>query len=137
MSINDPNLVLFRISTTNLGKIKERKYSPNPKYFNKKFNYLKCSICWETSNIDSVTQLCMTCNNPIIKKENYNEFEVENEKIIENKETKQKKNIQKKNKTYFNNYFYNNNSEIKNNNIQKITANEKDNCDSNCKCIIM
>lgn len=134
MSINDPDLILFRISTSKLDKIKERKYFLNTQEINKKDSIEKCSICWETSNIDYLNSKCLSCNYPMIKNDNNLNIDLDTESKL--KETKSNKVITKKKKIYFNNYFYDKENFKKSYNVTN-SPDKKNSCDSNCKCLIM
>jgi hypothetical protein len=142
MSIEDSNLKLFRISISKLNKIKEKKNSNNHESHTEN---IKCLICWESSNLDLINLKCLSCNHQIIidkkiirAKKSFNFFNItsntDDSQTTHNKiQTKSEKN-----KIYFNNNYYSKNLS-KEDTVKTCDQDNlrTENCDANCKCLLM
>ena len=152
---------LFRISTSQLGKIKKNKKLAQ-EYKENNSKKLKCEFCWNTLSFDLVNLVCLECNNPIkqnvkvVQKEKaakstytkpFQFFDgVKEDEISFNKikiNSKCDLNPKKKtSKVNFNDVHYGKNLITELPKDTPMPWNEKETlkiegCDANCKCIIM
>ncbi len=142
MNVEESNLNLFRISISRLNKIKEKKNKDKNYKKEDKLDNIKCQICWESSNLDFTNFKCLSCNNLIKFQKDINSKKKKPVNLFNQSNDSQDtpndiQNKSEKFKIYFNNNYYKNTLKeetFKSNDQENLRA---DNCDANCKCLIV